>query len=75
MIAHDDMGDPSPAVDEQTDLASNFKRKLADGLGKFRRDQKGWRGSAAVQVVQATDLACLQSASLSLNLNSEDPLV
>ena len=69
VTAHNDVGDPSLAINEQADLASNFKRELADGLGKFRRDQKGRGGSATIQVVEAADLICLESACLSLNLN------
>ena len=36
MIADDHMGGPPLAINEKANLATDFKRKLADGLGKFR---------------------------------------
>jgi hypothetical protein len=69
VIAHDHMGGPPLAINEKTNLAANFKRKLADSLGKFRGNNKGRWGSATVEILQATDLVCLQSACLSMNLD------
>jgi len=63
------VGGPPPAINEKTNLAANFKRKLADGLGKFRGNNKGRLGSTAVKIFQAANLVCLQSARLSMNLD------
>ena len=60
------MGDPASAVDQETYLTADFKRELANGLGEFRRDDKGRWGSATIEIVQAPDLVCLQSARLSV---------
>ena len=48
MVADDYMGGPALAIDQETDLTVDFRRKLADRLGEFRRDDKGWCGSATV---------------------------
>ena len=69
VVADHYMGYPALAVDQETDLTADFKREPANGLGEFRRDDKGRRGSATVEIVQAADLVCLQSARLSVNLD------
>lgn len=69
VVADHYMGYPALAVDQETDLAVDFKREPANGLGEFRRDDKGRRGPATVEIVQAADLVCLQSARLSVNLD------
>ena len=48
MVADHYMGCPAEAVDQETDLTADFKRELSDGLCEFRRDNKGWCGSATV---------------------------
>jgi len=63
------MGGPPLAINEKANLSANFKRKLADGLGKFRGNNKGRWGSATVKIFQAANLVGLQSARLSMNLN------
>ena len=69
VVADHYMGYPALTVDQEPDLTADFKRKLANGLGEFWRDDKSRCGSATVQVVQAADLVCLQSACLSVNLD------
>jgi hypothetical protein len=69
VIANHDMGYPALAVDQKTNLATDFRRELGDGLGEFWRDNKGRFGSPAVEIVQAADLVCLESACLSVNLD------
>ena len=63
------MSYPALAVDQEADLAADFKRDAANGLGEFRRDDKRRRASATVEIVQAADLVCLESACLSINLD------
>lgn len=53
------MGYPALAVDQETDLAADFKREPGNCLGEFRRDNKGRCGSPAVEVIQAADVVCL----------------
>jgi len=53
------MGGPPLAINEKTNLSANFKRKLADDLGKFRGNNKGRWGSATVKIFQTADLVCL----------------
>ena len=69
VVANHYMGYPALAVDQQPDLTVDFKRELANGFGEFWRDDKTRCGSATVEVVQAADLVCLQSARLSVNLD------
>jgi len=69
VVANHYMGYPALAVDQETDLTADFKRELANGLGEFWRDDKGRCGSATVQIVEAAELVCLQSARLSINLD------
>jgi len=37
VVANDDKGCPAPAVNQDTDLAADFKRELTNGFGKIRR--------------------------------------
>ena len=73
VVADDYMGYPALAVDQEPDLTADFIRELANGLGEFRRDDKSRCGSATVEVLQAADLVCLQSAHLSVNLDEPIP--
>jgi hypothetical protein len=63
------MGNPTLAVNQETNLAADFKRELGNCLDELGRDNKGWRGSTTVEIVQAADLVCLQPACLSVNLD------
>jgi hypothetical protein len=69
VIANHDMGYPASTIDQQTDLTADFMRELGNGLGKFWRDDKSRWGSPTIEIVQAADLVCLQSACLSVYLN------
>jgi hypothetical protein len=63
------MGYPALAVNQETNLAANFRRELGNSLGELRRDDEGRFGSSAVEIVQAADLVCLESACLSVDFN------
>lgn len=67
------MGYSAPAIDQKSDLTADFRRDLGDRLGKFRRDDESRRGFPSVEVIQAANLICLQSACLSVNLDEIDP--
>jgi len=69
VVANYYMRYPPLAVNQETDLAANLKRKPGNCLGKLWRDNKGRCDSAAVEIIQAADLACLQSARMSINLD------
>ncbi len=69
MVADHDMCYPALTVDQEADLTADFKGELANGLGKFRRDNRSRWASPTVEIVQAADLACLQSTCLSIKLN------
>ena len=69
MVANHDMCYPALTVDQEADLTADFKGELANGLGKFRRDNRSRWASPTVEIVQAADLACLQSACLSIKLD------
>jgi hypothetical protein len=51
VIANHDMGYPALAVNQETNLAADFRRKLGNSLGELRRDDKGRFGSPAVEIV------------------------
>ena len=74
VVANHDMGNPTLAVNQETNLAADFKRKLGKRLAELWRNNKGGRGSATVEIVQAADLVCLESTCLSVNLYSLIPI-
>jgi hypothetical protein len=60
---------PALAVDQETNLTADFDGKLANGLAEFWRDDKGGCSSPTIEIVQAADLAGLQSTYLSVDLD------
>ena len=69
MIANQDMSNPTSAVNQETDLTADFIRELCNSLGNFWRDDKSRRGFSTVEIIEAANLACLQSACLSVDLD------
>jgi len=69
MAANHDMCYPALTVDQEADLTADFKGELANGLGKFWRDNRSRWGSPTVELVQTADLVCLQSTCLSVYLD------
>ena len=69
VAADQDMGYPASTVDQKADLTADFIRKLGNGLAKFWRDDKSRCGLPTVEIAQAADLVCFESACLSIDLN------
>jgi hypothetical protein len=69
VVADHNIGCPSLAVDQDPDLTADFKRELANGLGEFRRDDIIGLGSSTIKIGQAADLACLESADISIDFD------
>jgi hypothetical protein len=69
VVSHHDIGGPALAVDQYSDLAPDFKRESANGLGEFRRDDVSRWGSSTIKISQAANLIGLQSARMSLDFD------
>lgn len=60
-ITDDDVGDSSPSVDQDTDLSSDFAGELGQITGEFMGDDAFGPNFSSVDVLQASDVVCLQS--------------
>jgi hypothetical protein len=67
MIPHDDEVDVALAADEDADLPVCLSGDLAEVPGKLEGENPVNRDFAAVQLLNASDLACLQAGDVAIN--------
>lgn len=65
LSAYHDIGGPALAVDQHSDLATDFKRESTNGLGEFRRNDVSRGGPSTIKIGQAANLVGLQSTRMS----------
>ena len=75
MVADDDEGDPALTIDQDSDLTAYFEREFTKGLGKFRRNDIGRRGTAPIQVGEAADLVGLEPTCVAVDFDGSTPLL
>jgi hypothetical protein len=68
VIPHDDEVDLSLAADEDADLPVGLSGNLAEGPGKLEGENPVNRDFAAVELLDASDLAGLETGNVAINL-------
>ena len=69
-LAHDDVHDPTGAVEREPDLPAGLRRELRDALGERHRDDALLRDLAVVELLETVTLARLEPGEVSMDLHA-----